>query len=164
MQQLAGKTAVITGAGSGIGRALARAFAAEGCRLALVDLDPAGLEETRRLLPGVPVSVHVADVADRARMAALPAEIEAQHGANFALRTKLNGDKATMTLRVNDPFGTQRFAVRAGDERVLQITERNFGARMYWLAFQYSYGRPPRVRQPTQDQQGQSQSGFVPPA
>lgn len=81
MQQLAGKTAVITGAGSGIGRALARAFAAEGCRLALVDLDPAGLEETRRLLPGVPVSVHVADVADRARMAALPAEIEAQHGA-----------------------------------------------------------------------------------
>jgi len=81
MEQLAGKTAVITGAGSGIGRALARAFAAEGCRLALVDLDPEGLEETRRLLPGVPVSTHVADVADRERMAALPAEIAAEHGA-----------------------------------------------------------------------------------
>jgi NAD(P)-dependent dehydrogenase (short-subunit alcohol dehydrogenase family) len=81
MKQLAGKTAVVTGAGSGIGRALARAFAAEGCRLALVDLDAAGLAETRRLLPDVPVSTHVADVADRERMAALPAEIAAEHGA-----------------------------------------------------------------------------------
>jgi NAD(P)-dependent dehydrogenase (short-subunit alcohol dehydrogenase family) len=81
MKNLAGRTAVVTGAGSGIGRALARALAAEGCRLALVDLDPAGLADTRALLAGVPVSTHVADVADRARMAALPAEIEAEHGA-----------------------------------------------------------------------------------
>ena len=81
MRNLAGKTAVITGAGSGIGRALARAFAAEGCRLALVDVDPAGLDATRALLPGVPLTTHVANVADRARMAALPAEIEAAHGA-----------------------------------------------------------------------------------
>lgn len=81
MRELAGRTAVITGAGSGIGRALARALAAEGCRLALVDVDAAGLEETRRGLPGVPVSTHRADVADRARMAALPAEIQAAHGA-----------------------------------------------------------------------------------
>ena len=49
MRDLTGRTAVVTGAGSGIGRALAMAFAAEGCRLALVDIDPMGLEETRRL-------------------------------------------------------------------------------------------------------------------
>lgn len=81
MRELAGRTAVVTGAGSGIGRALARALAAEGCRLALVDVDPAGLEETRRRLPGAAVTLHVADVSDRARMAALPAEVEAAHGA-----------------------------------------------------------------------------------
>jgi NAD(P)-dependent dehydrogenase (short-subunit alcohol dehydrogenase family) len=80
VRELAGRTAVVTGAGSGIGRALARALAAEGCRLALVDVDAAGLEETRRGL-AVPVSTHVASVADRARMAALPAEVLAAHGA-----------------------------------------------------------------------------------
>jgi NAD(P)-dependent dehydrogenase (short-subunit alcohol dehydrogenase family) len=81
MRDLSGRTAVVTGAGSGIGRALARALAAEGCRLALVDIDPAGLDETRRLLAGVPVSTHLANVADRERMAELPAEIQAEHGA-----------------------------------------------------------------------------------
>ncbi len=83
--------------------------------------------------------------------------------ANFAIRQKLNGDKASVTLRVNDPFATQKFRVRAGNETVTQITERNFSARMVWLAFQYNYGRPPRVRQVQQEQQG-SGTPFVPPS
>ena len=91
----------------------------------------------------------------RAPMKIENGRFEAQQMANFALRKKLDGDKATVTLRVNDPFGTGRFRVRGGNDNVLQITERNFGARMVWLAFQLNYGRPPRVRQPRQeDQQG----------
>jgi len=100
----------------------------------------------------------------RAPMKIERGRFEAMHGANVALRTKLKGDKATMTLRVNDPFGTQKFRVRAGNDDVLQITERNFNARMVWLAFQYNYGRPPRLRQPRQEQEGGSSSGFIPPA
>jgi NAD(P)-dependent dehydrogenase (short-subunit alcohol dehydrogenase family) len=48
----AGRVAVITGAGSGIGRALALAAASRGMRLALLDVDMKGLEETRGLLAG----------------------------------------------------------------------------------------------------------------
>lgn len=52
MRDLSGKVAVITGAGSGIGRALAIALAAEGAKLALLDVNTGGLEETAALLPG----------------------------------------------------------------------------------------------------------------
>ena len=99
----------------------------------------------------------------RAPMKIERGQFEAVHGANVALRKKLNGDKSSLTLRVNDPFGTQRFRVRAGNEDVLQITERNFGARMVWLAFQYNYGRPPRVRQVRPEDSNQG-SAFPPPS
>lgn len=82
MQELSHKVAVITGAGSGIGRALALAFAKEGCHLALADINEAGLAETVKALAGEPVkiSTHVCNVADKTRMRELPGEIEAVHG------------------------------------------------------------------------------------
>ena len=88
---------------------------------------------------------------------------EAQQLANFALRKKIDGDKSSITLRINDPFNTGVFSVRVGDDKILQITERSFGARTVFLAFQYNYGRPPRVRQVQPDQSGQGGAGFPPP-
>lgn len=81
MKQLKNRVAVITGAGSGIGRALALGLAGEGCSLALVDFDKKGLEETQKLLAGssVKVTIHTADVTDRSRMESLPEEIIKQH-------------------------------------------------------------------------------------
>ena len=56
--RLAGKTAIITGAGSGIGRATARLFAAEGARLLLVDRSAEGLAETASgFAPGTAITV-----------------------------------------------------------------------------------------------------------
>ncbi|MDP6979495.1 MAG: SDR family NAD(P)-dependent oxidoreductase [Myxococcota bacterium] len=49
MQEFSGKTAVVTGAASGIGRALVLKFAGAGCRVVAADVDAAGLEETRKL-------------------------------------------------------------------------------------------------------------------
>ena len=48
MDDFGGKVAAITGAGSGIGRALALALTREGARVALADIDEAGLAETAR--------------------------------------------------------------------------------------------------------------------
>ncbi len=87
MRTLKGRVAVITGAGSGIGRATALLLAERGCALALVDRNEPALDETRELAralaPGI--SLHAADVADRARMAALPSEVIAAHGAVHVL-------------------------------------------------------------------------------
>src|SRR6185503_635654 len=51
MNELAGKVAAVTGAASGLGRAMALAFASEGMHLALADLDEPGLAQTRKQLP-----------------------------------------------------------------------------------------------------------------
>ena len=62
-----GKLAVITGAASGIGRALALQLNSEGCALALSDVDSAGLDATVAALPRpeVPAMTRIVDVADR---------------------------------------------------------------------------------------------------
>ena len=79
---LRGRTAVVTGAGSGIGRGTALALAKRGCDLALADLNAEGLAETAALVEphGVKVSRHRLDVADRAAVAALPDVVLAAHG------------------------------------------------------------------------------------
>jgi outer membrane receptor protein involved in Fe transport len=74
-------------------------------------------------------------------------EFGAQHAANLALRYKINADKESIIVRVNDPFATMRFHVRAGDSKIIQLTERNPHVRFFFLGYQRNFGRPPRVRQ-----------------
>ena len=83
MRNLNDKTAAITGAASGIGRALALELAAAGCQLALSDLDEDGLAETvARLPPGARRVTHTRlDVADRDAVHAWAERVVADHGA-----------------------------------------------------------------------------------
>lgn len=72
--------AVVTGAGSGIGRALAQALDRAGARLALADVNGAGLAETVKGMDGDRVSTHVVDVSDRERWQSFADEVIEAHG------------------------------------------------------------------------------------
>lgn len=82
MQVFAGRVAAITGAASGIGRALAEDLARRGADLALGDIDDAGLAETvgRCEGHGVKVTSQRLDVADRAAVYGWADEVVADHG------------------------------------------------------------------------------------
>jgi short-subunit dehydrogenase len=77
--------AVVTGAASGIGRALAVRLAQEGASLAIADIKAAALDETAQMLRsagGSPVKVttHIVDVSDKERVAAFAREVVEGHG------------------------------------------------------------------------------------
>jgi NAD(P)-dependent dehydrogenase (short-subunit alcohol dehydrogenase family) len=76
MQDFAGKMAVVTGGGTGMGRELARQLIAEGCSVAMCDVSAKNMAETISICEadGVPqgarISAHIADVSDEAQLIA----------------------------------------------------------------------------------------------
>ena len=85
MKDFSGRTAVITGGGTGMGRELARQLVAEGCNVALCDVSAANMAETKALcegagLPqGMRVTTHIADVSDESQMIRFRDDMAAQH-------------------------------------------------------------------------------------
>lgn len=76
-----GRVWVVTGAGSGMGRQLVLLLLAKGGRVAGIDLDEAGLQETADLADaGERLSTHVVDITDRPAVGALPSAVVAAHG------------------------------------------------------------------------------------
>ena len=94
MSRFSGSVVVITGAGSGIGRALAQQLAAKGARLALSDLNRQGLDETLKSLPAVTeVRGYVLDVSSRQAVFAHADEVKRDFGTAHCV---INNAGATM--------------------------------------------------------------------
>lgn len=82
MQDLRGKTAVVTGGASGIGLAIAELFGRQGCRLLLADIEEGALDAAVRRLKDVGIEAGgcVTDVADHASVEALARHAEEAFG------------------------------------------------------------------------------------
>jgi NAD(P)-dependent dehydrogenase (short-subunit alcohol dehydrogenase family) len=76
--KLTGVAAIVTGGGSGLGRATAEALAAKGAKVTVFDLNPATAEEAAKAIGGLAVA---GDVADEASAGAALAKAAAAHGA-----------------------------------------------------------------------------------
>jgi NAD(P)-dependent dehydrogenase (short-subunit alcohol dehydrogenase family) len=102
--RLAGRTAIVTGAGSGIGRASAVLFAQEGAFVALVDRDRAGLDQTLAAVGGAKgeASVHVGDVGEAEFAQATVSDVVTKWGRADVLMTAA-GFSCGGTVLTTDP-------------------------------------------------------------
>ncbi|WP_107704588.1 SDR family NAD(P)-dependent oxidoreductase [Nocardioides allogilvus] len=108
LKTLQDKVVVITGAGSGIGRELARQSAQQGALLAISDWNPDGLAETVEIVKalGAEVRSDVVDVSDRAAMAQWATDVVGQFGrVNLVVNNAgvtMSGDFENMTYEEFD--------------------------------------------------------------
>ncbi|MCH5643343.1 SDR family oxidoreductase [Gordonia sp. ABSL49_1] len=126
---LSGKLAVITGAGSGIGRETAYALAEEGCELVLADLDLPSAEETARESKtyGAQATPFELDVSDTAAFVAFAEQVRAEHGVPDIV---VNNAGIALAGSVLDATDEQIDRLLAVDLRGVITGSREFGRQM----------------------------------
>jgi NAD(P)-dependent dehydrogenase (short-subunit alcohol dehydrogenase family) len=106
MPRLAGKDALITGAGTGIGRATAKAMAAEGAKVVIAELNTAAGEQTAQLIAqtgGECIAVPT-DVTNEASMKAAVAAALSHYGALHVLHNNAGGSTSIDNTVVDAPI------------------------------------------------------------
>lgn len=102
--------AVVTGAGSGIGRAIALGLAARGAKVVAADLNLAGAEETARHDPRHLIAMEV-DIADRTRVDALRDRVHAEVGMPTILVNAAGWDRMSPFLEADTAFAQKVVAI-----------------------------------------------------
>lgn len=88
MKDLAGRLAVVTGGGSGMGRELVRQLVAEGCNVAMCDVSAQSMAETRQLCDqdrspqGTRITAHIADVSDESQVLRFRDDVAREHATD----------------------------------------------------------------------------------
>ena len=104
--RLTDRVAIVTGAASGLGRGIARALAAEGGRVAILDVNEQGAAETAELIRGAggEAAAIRADVTRRAEVEAAVAQVVARHGAVHILVNNAGWDRPMPFLETDEAF------------------------------------------------------------
>ncbi|MGC4935129.1 SDR family oxidoreductase [Gordonia sp. DT30] len=128
-QVFSGRLAVVTGAGSGIGRETARALAELGCDVVLADVDIAGAHETARLCKesGSAPAVYPLDVADTAAYAEFAETVQRTHGVPDILVNNAGIGLSGASLDATDDQADRLLAI---DLRGVITGCREFGRQM----------------------------------
>lgn len=108
MTQLSGKTAVVTGGGSGLGSAIATALAAEGAHVLVVDRHADAAEEVagKIVAGGGSAAAETLDIGDRATVMAFGARVVEEHGT---LDVLVNNAGISPRSRPEDPDQAERW-------------------------------------------------------
>lgn len=121
---LAGKTAIVTGAAKGLGRAVAEELASEGATVVVSDVDEAGAQATAKAIDGA--EAEVCDVRDDGRVAELVNSVAERHGgldiivANAGIATvtpmadmELETWRSVQSVNLDGVYSTIRHAARS---------------------------------------------------
>ena len=111
MKGLAGKVAIVTGGGQGIGRALVLRLAEEACKVTIFDLSTAAGDETAALAGDATVKTWQVDVSDFAGVEAAVAAVEADLGPVWVLVNNAGWDKPQPFLATDPAFWDKVIAI-----------------------------------------------------